>query len=77
VLCAAGYNIRWLLRMIARKGITFLQVVFLRLKQASVQWRSWLDSVMDRYFWAADVRSTLSAALDNRLTLAASKLSQA
>jgi hypothetical protein len=33
--------------------------------------------VMDRYFWAADVRSTLSAALDNRLTLAASKLSQA
>ena len=37
VLCAAGYNIRWLLRMIARKGITFLQLDFLCLKQASVQ----------------------------------------
>jgi len=24
VLCAAGYDIRWLLRMIAKKGITFL-----------------------------------------------------
>jgi IS5 family transposase len=31
VLCAAGYNIRWLLRMIARKGITFLQRLYLRL----------------------------------------------
>lgn len=29
VLCAAGYNIRWLLRMIAEKGIPFLRV-FLR-----------------------------------------------
>jgi IS5 family transposase len=77
VLCAAGYNIGWLLRMIARKGITFLQVVFLCLKQASAQGRSWLDSVMDRYPWVADVRSTLSTALANRLTLAASKLSQA
>ena len=28
VLCAAGYNIRWLLRMIVKRGITFLQVVF-------------------------------------------------
>ena len=77
MLCAAGYNIGWLLRMIARKGITFLQVVFLCLKQASAQGRSWLDSVMDRYPWVADVRSTLSTALANRLTLAASKLSQA
>jgi transposase, IS5 family len=31
VLCAAGYNIRWLLRMIARKGLTFLRRLFLRL----------------------------------------------
>jgi IS5 family transposase len=30
VLCAAGYNIRWLLRMIARKGLGLL----LRLLQA-------------------------------------------
>jgi IS5 family transposase len=31
VLCAAGYNIRWLLRMIARKGITFMRRLYLRL----------------------------------------------
>jgi IS5 family transposase len=31
VLCAAGYNLRWLLRMIARKGLTFLRSIFLRL----------------------------------------------
>ena len=28
VLCAAGYNIRWLLRMIAKKGMLFLQPIF-------------------------------------------------
>jgi transposase, IS5 family len=33
VLCAAGYNIRWLLRMIAKKGITFLSQLFLRLSK--------------------------------------------
>jgi IS5 family transposase len=31
VLCAAGYNIRWLLRMIAKKGVTFLAALLLRL----------------------------------------------
>jgi IS5 family transposase len=31
VLCAAGYNIRWLLRMIAKKGVNFLAVLILRL----------------------------------------------
>jgi transposase, IS5 family len=31
VLCAAGYNIKWLLRMIAKKGVTFLSHLFLRL----------------------------------------------
>jgi IS5 family transposase len=31
VLCAAGYNIRWLLRMIVKKGLSF----FLRLLQAA------------------------------------------
>ena len=31
VLCAAGYNIRWLLRRIARKGIAFLLRLYLRL----------------------------------------------
>ena len=29
VLCAAGYNLRWLLRMIARKGVTFLRRLYL------------------------------------------------
>jgi transposase, IS5 family len=33
VLCAAGYNIRWLLRMIARKGVAFLQLAYLRLRE--------------------------------------------
>jgi transposase, IS5 family len=32
VLCAAGYNIKWLLRMIGTRGIPFLQSIFLRLK---------------------------------------------
>lgn len=31
VLCAAGYNIVWLLRMIAKKGLAFLWIAFLRL----------------------------------------------
>ena len=30
VLCAAGYNIRWLLRMIAKRGIGPLVVILLR-----------------------------------------------
>lgn len=46
LLCAAGYNIRWLLRMILRKGVTFLQAVFLRLHQASSGWLPWLASVV-------------------------------
>lgn len=33
VLCAAGYNIRWLMRMIAQKGIKTLREIFLRLHQ--------------------------------------------
>lgn len=32
VLCAAGYNIRWLLRMIAQKGIPFLSAIFCALR---------------------------------------------
>ncbi len=31
VLCAAGYNIRWLLRMIVKKGVAFLGSLFLHL----------------------------------------------
>lgn len=37
VLCAAGYNIKWLLRMIEAKGICFLRGIFLRLKRV-VAW---------------------------------------
>lgn len=37
VLCAAGYNLQWLLRMIARKGIPFLRGVFLCLF-----WQVWI-----------------------------------
>lgn len=44
VLCAAGYNIRWLLRMIAKKGVPFLKRAFLRLIAAVrllVRWPAW------------------------------------
>ena len=43
VLCAAGYHIRWLLRMIAKKGVPFLRVLLLRLCQVvaiSPNWAS-------------------------------------
>jgi IS5 family transposase len=73
VLCAAGYNIKWLLRMIARKGVTFLTTILLCLQQASTQGRSWLAVVMGMRSWAADGRSTLA----NRLTFGAGRLSQA
>jgi IS5 family transposase len=42
VLCAAGYNIRWLLRMIAKKGVLFLQRLYLRLCQAAATRPNWL-----------------------------------
>jgi len=32
VLCAAGYNIRWLLRMMAKKRVAFLWRLYLRLR---------------------------------------------
>jgi IS5 family transposase len=35
VLCAAGYNIKWLLRMIAKKGVPFVSRLYLRLCQAA------------------------------------------
>ena len=35
MLCAAGYNIKWLLRMIAKKGVPFLWRLFLRLQKGS------------------------------------------
>lgn len=41
VLCAAGYNLKWLLRMIARKGISFLWRLFLRLQKQPVSSQNW------------------------------------
>ena len=41
VLCAAGYNIRWLLRMIAKKGVPFLRRLYLRLCQAAALSPNW------------------------------------
>ena len=42
VLCAAGYNIRWLLRMIAKKGVPFLLRLYLRLRKAAAVPSNWL-----------------------------------
>lgn len=42
VLCAAGYNIRWLLRMIAKKGVAFLRRLYLRLCAALGVALNWL-----------------------------------
>ena len=41
VLCAAGYNIRWLLRMIARKGVAVLWWLYLRLCAAAAGSSNW------------------------------------
>lgn len=41
VLCAAGYNIKWLLRMIAKKGIAFLRQLYLRLCALARMPQSW------------------------------------
>ena len=41
VLCAAGYNIRWLLRMIAKKGVPLLRRLYLRLCQATALLPNW------------------------------------
>ncbi len=42
VLCAAGYNIRWLLRMIAKKGLAFLRRLYLRLCTAAAISANWI-----------------------------------
>lgn len=41
VLCAAGYNIKWLLRMIARKGVAFWRGLYLRLNPATSLRENW------------------------------------
>jgi IS5 family transposase len=41
VLCAAGYNIRWLLRIITKKGVPFLRRLYLRLCKAAALSPNW------------------------------------
>ena len=45
VLCAAGYNIKWLLRMIAKKGAAFLRGLYSRLCQAAGVRSDWAHAV--------------------------------
>ncbi len=45
VLCAGGYNIRWLLRMIAKKGVAFLAAFLLRLCTVAGVSPNWLDTL--------------------------------
>jgi IS5 family transposase len=47
VLCAAGYNIQWLLRMIARKGEAFLRRVYLRLCAAVGLSPNWFEMLRE------------------------------
>ncbi len=63
VLCAAGYNIRWLLRMIARKGIAFLQRLYLRLcavAGVSPNWQNATGTLLTRAL-AASVQRPVGA----------------
>lgn len=48
VLCAAGYNLRWLLRMIVKKGIPFLHALYLRLQQVHAALREWIEMSLCR-----------------------------
>jgi transposase, IS5 family len=41
VLCAASYNIKWLVRMIAKKGVTFLRGLYLCLLKAAGMHSNW------------------------------------
>ena len=67
VLCAAGYNIKWLLRMIVKKGITFLEEVLLRLYPARSQQLSWPSSLCVQPRAIANLRiSTFRAAIMRR-----------
>lgn len=47
VLCAAGYNLRWLLRMIAKKGVPFLLRLYWRLCQAAPMRANWPRMLRD------------------------------
>lgn len=45
VLCAAGYNIKWLLRMIAKKGVAFLRALYLGLCEAAGVRSDWASVI--------------------------------
>lgn len=47
VLCAAGYNIQWLLRRIAKKGVAFLQGLYLRLRHAGALYARWTHPLLE------------------------------
>ncbi len=47
VLSAAGYNMRWLLRMIAKKGVTFLWRLYLRLCKAAAVRSNWRQALRE------------------------------
>jgi IS5 family transposase len=65
VLCAAGYNIRWLLRMIAKKGVPFLQTLFLRLLQHGnlAAMGRWADREMAKFGGEVPRRRRLDASV--------------
>ncbi len=63
VLCAAGYNIRWLLRMIAKKGLSFLVSLYLRL-------RAGLAFAALQLGWMAKEHLSRAQLASNRMVLA-------
>ena len=59
VLCAAGYNIRWLLRMIAKKGMAFLRRLYVRLctvAGVSPNWQNAMGTLLTRALAASAQR---------------------
>ncbi len=71
VLCAAGYNIKWLLRMIAKKGVTFAKHLFLRLfgheyRNDVQRLRTAVDTVNH---WLANLSLSQTSAMPLRLTV--------
>jgi IS5 family transposase len=70
VLCAAGYNIKWLLRMIAKKGVAFWKHLFLCLfrheyRNDVQRLRTAVDTVKR---WLAKLSLSQTSAMPLRLT---------
>ena len=63
VLCAAGYHIQWLLRMMARKGTSFVRRDYLRLctvAGVSPNWQNAMGTLLTRAL-AGSVHRTVGA----------------